>query len=224
MEAENVRAIAIEKAYWGSKMTSFYLPRNGRVVSNDYRPNELWETDFHYVKFSLPGVDAAGIPIELGQRTGTGQMSMQTSREIDPLIEDPEHERDQVELEALRGALLKGMEAQAQNGMLDPHEIAMIAQLKRAGDKELEECVIDVQEALQKKQAALAQSQPGAPETQPGLAQAPPPGAPVPGQQGPPPLDQLLQGLRGPAKQSPAEQQLGGPGPTPPTAPPPPGQ
>jgi hypothetical protein len=206
---EDERAIAISKAYWGNRSTSFYIPRSGKPVSDDFRPNDVFKTDFHFVKFSMPGVDAAGIPIELGQRTGTGEMSMMTARLLDPMIEDAQFETDQVELEGIRLALLKGLENQAAQGTLDPHEIALIAKLKRGGkDIALEDAVIEAQEELQRRQAALQDADPGSAETMPGLAQTPPPGSP-PAQGAPPPsLAQMLQQLRSPTNQSGAEQAM----------------
>jgi hypothetical protein len=213
-ESEDVRAIAIMKAWYGPKATSFYIPRDGKIVKKDYTPDEAFDTDWHYVKFSMPGVDAAGIPIELGQRLGTGELSMQTAREIDPIIEDPIRERDQVEIEGLNKALLAGLEQRLQmppeQGGMDPHEIALIAQIKAKSHKELYECVIDANEEMQKRNAAAQQNPPGPnePEAQPGLGGAAPPGGPAPG--GPPPLADLLQSLRSPTKESPAETQLAG--------------
>ena len=215
-EAEVARAIAVMKGWYGGTTTSFYIPRNGKPVSRDYRPNDLFKTDLCIAKFSMPGVDAASIPIEIGQRTGTGEMSMDTARRMDPMVEDPEHERDQVELEGLRLALLKGLEQQAATGALDPQEVALIAQLKRGGDGlEFEECVIKAHDIIQKQQAAAQGAAGGLaapPEQQPGLGQAPPPAPP--GQAGPPPLAQLLAGLRQPTQQSGAEQAMGAAGAT----------
>jgi hypothetical protein len=210
MEAENERAIAVAKGWYGSKMTSFYVPRSGKPTNDDYSPNALFDSDFHFVKFSMPGVDAAGIPIELGQRTGTGEMSMATARRSDPMIDDPDFEDRQVIVEGLRTGLLKGLEMQAgQPGALDPHEFALIIQKVQTGRQSLEEAVIEAQAALQQQQADLQQAQPGSPETQPGMAQAAPPGAPQAG--GPPPLAQMLQSLRSPTQQSPAETGLTAP-------------
>lgn len=210
MVAEDERAIAIAKAHWGGRQFSFYIPRSGKSVANDYTPNEVFKTDFHFVKFSMPGVDAAGIPIEIGQRIGTGELSMLTARREDPMVEDADFETNQVELEGLRTALLKGLENQAAEGALDPHEIAMIAKLKRGGqDIPLEDAVAQAHELFQRKQAELQNAPPGAPETMPGIGQAPPPGAPQAAGQ-PPGLMQILQSLRQPTRQAPAEQALAG--------------
>ncbi len=210
IEAEDRRAIAISKGYWGNKMTSFYVPHSGKKMGDDYRPNEVFANDFHFVKFSMPGVDAASIPIELGQRTQTGEISMDTARRSDPMVEDADHERQMVDLEKLRMATLTATEQGAASGSLDPHEIAMIAQKYRMSPTlEIEDALLEVHNELQAQQAALPQAPPGAPEAQPGLAPAPPPGAPPAAGGGPPPpLAQLLAGLRQPEQQSAPEQQL----------------
>ena len=219
--AEAAKAIAVMKGWYGNKMVSFYQPRSGKVVGDAYKANELFVTDFAMVKYSMPGVDASGIPIELGQRTQSGLMSQYTARREDPMIEDPDFEELQVPLEGLRMAALKGLEQGLAAGQLDIHEVAMIASLLNNGKGlQLEEAIAQAHDMLQKQQAVLAaQNAPpgGAPgaESMPGLAPAPPPGAAAPAG-GPPPLAQVLAGLRQPTQQSPAEQQLGQPTPPPP--------
>lgn len=212
IEAEDRRGIAIAKAYWGNSMTSFYVPRSGVKVADDYRPNDIFVSDMHFVKFSMPGVDAASIPIELMQRAQAGEISMDTARRADPLVEDADHERNMVDLEKLRGATLAALEQGAQSGTVDPHEIAMITQLFNENPTmEIEDALAEVHQRLQAQQAQLPQAPPGSPEAQPGLAPAPPPGAAAPGAgaaAGPPPLAQMLQGLRQPTAQSAPEQQL----------------
>lgn len=209
-EAEVARAIAVEKAYYGNLTVSFHQSRKGKNVGDTFTPNQLFDSDFCIVQYSMPGVDSAGIPIELGQRTQSGILSQDTARRLDPMVDDPEHEASQVEIEGLRRALLAGLEAKAQQGGLDPHEMALIIKLKNGKTpRALEDAVIEAQSQLQQQQADLQSAQPGSAETMPGMGEAPPPGAPAP-QQGPPPLAQLLQGLRGPANVTPAEQQAAG--------------
>jgi hypothetical protein len=187
LEAENVRAIATMKAFYGTKATSFYLGRTDpEPPKKDYTPNDCFgETDWHIVKYSMPGADAASIPIELGQRTGTGEMSLQTSREIDPLIDDPIRERNQVELEGLRHALMSGLEQRSAQGMFDPADIARIAAMKAENPGlYLEDCYLRVEQAQQARAAAAAQQAQAAA----GPAGAPAPGTPTPPGVGPPPL------------------------------------
>lgn len=227
LEAENIRAIATAKGYWGAKQTSFYVPRSGKPLRNDYTPDKAFETDWHVVKYSMPGSDAASIPIELGQRTSTGEMSQQTAREIDPFIEDPIRERNQVEMEGLQRAIIGGLEQQlampAGQGGMDPITVAKIAQMRATNPgMYIQDAMIAVHEQMQKDQAAQqasAQQQgptvPGMgqadPNAQPGM-NAPPPGAPAPAT--PPPqageqnLAAILQTLRRPANQGAPEQAL----------------
>lgn len=220
LESENRRAVAIMKAYYGGKPSMFFMGSDGKVVRPDYTPTETFETDLSYVKYSMPGSDVNGMVIAIGQRVGTGIMSKQTAREMDPAIEDPIRERDQTEIESLRNALLVGLETQASQGQLDPSIIAEIAALKAQRHVTLEQAVKQIHEEQQQKQAEqanqMAQAQPGAPATpemQPGIAGAaaqmsapvPPPAA------GGADLSQMLNNLRRPAQQSGPELSLSAP-------------
>lgn len=215
LEAENRRAIKIQKAYYGNKPSMFFMGSDGKVVRPDYVPNEAFETDLSYVKYSMPGSDVNGMVIAIGQRVGTGIMSTQTAREMDPAIEDPIRERDQVEIESLRRALLSGLEQQAQAGTLDPSIIARIAMEKAQRHVTIEAAVQKVHEEEQAKQAqqASAATPEGAPEApmemQPGLGAVPAPGpvSPIPAPpQGEQNLGAVLASLRSPTRMSPAEQ------------------
>lgn len=224
LEAENRRAIKIMKAYYGNKPSMFFMGTDGKVAHPDYTPNDAFETDMNYVKYSMPGSDVNGMVIAIGQRVGTGIMSTQTAREMDPAIEDPIRERDQVEVESLRRAMLAGLEQQATQGTLDPSVIAEIALAKAERHVTLESAVKKIHEEMQKKQAdqanqqAQMQQQGGqqqaTPEMQPGLAGAaaqqaaapvPPPTAGVQD------LSSMLGALRRPARQGAAEQGLQAP-------------
>ena len=216
LEYENKRAVKIMKAYYGNKPSMFFMGSDGDVVRNDYVPNEAFETDLSYVKYSMPGADVNGMVIAIGQRVGTGIMSTQTAREMDPAIEDPIRERDQVEVESLRRALLSGLETQASQGTLDPNIIARIASAKAQRHVTLEAAVQKVHEEMQQEQATQANAgppEPGAmmPETQPGIGVGPenPAGVPVEApDQGTQNLSQLLSNLRRPARMSQAERGL----------------
>ena len=228
MEAEVRRAIAYQKAYHGNKPSQFVMGTSGAVIQKDYVPNEAFETDLCYVKYSVPGSDVNGMVIAIGQRVGTGIMSKQTAREMDPAIEDPVRERDQVELEGIRQALLTGLEQQAASGQLDPASIARIAVLKAEKHIPLEVAVNQVHEEMQKKQAMAQQAQqqgqqfappgqedqnpeqPNMVDQMPGMAPPGAPGTPVPQPpQGQMDLSSLLRSLRTPTRQTPAEQALG---------------
>lgn len=216
MEAENRRAVAIMKGWFGSKATCFDLPLNGYVNDmTDYTPNETFEVDTNEVIFPMPGVDSAAIPIELGQRMQTGEISMYTSRLLDPLIKDALFEGDQVEIEGVRRALLTSVENAATQGQMGPDQIAALAKLL-SGKKhvDLEDAVLEVHKQAQAAQAAQAAAQPAPadPNAQPGIGPGGPPqgGPPSPfsGPPSSPALAQILGGLRQPAAQSGPEQQM----------------
>ena len=192
---EDKIAIAIEKAYYGNSPKSFYMPgRKGGIT--DYTPNKLWETDFHYVAYSASGSDVNSLIVGLGQRLGTGLMSKETARESDPLIVDPELEKDRIVAEGIEAALLQSIQSQAAdpNGPYQPDDLAYIAMQVQSNKMSLAEAIQAAQKRAQARQAAEAPQ--GAPETMPGLAMpgmgAEQPAAPS----GPPNPQALLQALQ----------------------------
>ena len=221
LEAENEIAVAVMKKCYGSKSTSFYIPRDGKVVHADYTPNAAFETDMNFVKWSMPGADVNSLVIALGQRVGFGEMSIQTAQEMDPAIEDPARERNQIANEALTKAFLQGLETQASQPGFDPSIIARIAVL-HASDEAMTpaEAFMKVwEEEHQKQQAEAAQAPPAAPPG-PGIPGAPPgmgggspmmqapPGAAIgPAPQSATNLADVLKTLRRPQQLGPAEQQ-----------------
>lgn len=166
---EDKIAIAVEKTYWGSQPKSFFIPGLKGGIT-DYTPDKLWETDFHYVAYSASGSDVNSLIVGLGQRLGTGLMSKESAREADPLIADPELERDRIVAEAIESALLNSIQAQAAdpNGPYQPDDLAFIAQQVQSNKMTLAEAIQAAQKRAQERQATPAPS--GAPETMPGLA------------------------------------------------------
>jgi len=194
---EDKVAIAIEKAYWGSTAKSFYMGGR-RGGTRDYTPNKLWETDVHYVSYPASGSDVNALIVGLGQRLGTGLMSKESAREADPLITDPELERDRIVAESLESALLASIQSQAAdpNGPYQPDDLAFIMEQVRTNKMELPEAIMAAQKRAQERQAT--QVEPGAPEAMPGLS---PPGVgmeqPVMGEAPPEGIDGLLAQLTG---------------------------
>jgi hypothetical protein len=209
MIEEDKVAIAIEKAYWGANAKSFFMPGMGGGIK-DYTPNKLWETDFHYVAYSAAGSDVNSLIVGLGQRLGTGLMSKESAREADPLISDPELEKDRLVAEGIEAALLSSIQAQAAdpNGPYQPDDLAYIASQVQSNKMNLSQAIMAAQKRAQARQAEQAPA--GSPETMPGLAM-PGMGAEQPiGGGGPASLESLLGGLGGaPAG---AEAQPGSPG------------
>lgn len=184
-EAELEVAVAVMKGNYGSKSTSFYIPISEKVGPRpDYTPNETFETDMNFVKWSMPGSDANALVISLGQRVGFGEMSLQTAREMDPAIEDPERERNQVENEGLMKAFLQGVEQQASQPGFDVSMIAKATMLHALNPAmtPAEAWVEVMDQAKKDAYAAQAEQQTQAPPGQPGM---PPGGPPQPGT-GPP--------------------------------------
>jgi hypothetical protein len=209
MIEEDKIAIAIEKAYWGANSKSFFMPGMGGGIK-DYTPNKLWETDFHYVAYSAAGSDVNSLIVGLGQRLGTGLMSKESAREADPLISDPELEKDRLVSEGIETALLSSIQAQAAdpNGPYQPDDLAYIASQVQSNKMNLPQAIMAAQKRAQARQAEQAPV--GSPETMPGLAM-PGMGAEQPiGGGGPASLDSLLGGLGGPPAG--AEAQPGSPG------------
>jgi len=169
MIEEDKIAIAIEKAYWGSYAKSFFMPGMGGGIK-DYTPNKLWETDFHYVAYSAAGSDVNNLIVGLGQRLGTGLMSKESAREADPLISDPELEKDRLVAEGIEAALLSSIQTQAAdpNGPYQPDDLAYIATQVQSNKMNLSEAIMAAQKRAQARQAAQAPA--GSPETMPGLA------------------------------------------------------
>jgi hypothetical protein len=216
LEAENLRAVAIQKSYYGKKMTSFYVGRDGQTLkgADTYTPNDIFETDVHFVKYSLPGADMNGMIIGLGQRVGLGTLSTETFMEMDPVVEDVQMERSRVAQDGIRKALLASVEQGAAQGQMPANVIAMILKKMQNPDTLVEDAINQVHEEMaaqqQAAQEAQQQGQPPGPESQPGIS-APPPGAPgTPPGAGPgpgmpvspgPPSSQNLQNILGALKQ-----------------------
>jgi hypothetical protein len=226
LELENQRAVKVMKSYYGKKPSMFFMGSDGKVVRPDYTPNEAFETDLSYVKYSMPGSDANGMVVQVGQMVGLGAMSKQTAMEMLPMIEDPVRERDQVELEGLRAALLAGLEQQASAGSLDPSIIARIARAKAERHVTLEDAVSKIHDEMKQEQAdqANAQAQPqeqATPEMQPGMAVGPEnPAQGAPQSQGKPSLEEMLAqlhtqgeagGVPNPMQQGPGSQGMPAP-------------
>ena len=168
--AEDKIAIGIEKAYFGSQPKSFFFSgRSGGKV--DYTPNKLWESDFHTVAYSASGADVNSLVITLGQRLGVGLISKESAREADPMIADPELEKDRIVAESMEAALLASIQQQAAdpNGPYQPDDLAYLTRLTVVENVPLYEAVARTQRRAQERQATPA-PEAMAPEAMPGLA------------------------------------------------------
>jgi hypothetical protein len=138
-------------------------------------------------------------------------MSKESAREADPLISDPELEKDRLVSEGIEAALLSSIQTQAAdpNGPYQPDDLAYIAMQVASNKMSLSEAIMAAQKRAQERQAAQVPA--GSPEAQPGLSM---PGmgmeAGMGGPAGPPQLGDLLGRLGGGAGASAQPQSPGG--------------
>lgn len=181
LEEENVRAIATDKAYF-SGTKSFYFNWNGAKGRGEYDPATLWSTDENHVRYVFPGADVNELIVGIGQRKGMGIMSDYRAMELDPLVDDPEMERDRIEAEELIRALRQGLQQQFATAAIPLHDAAYIIEQKLQKGVPIYEAVARAQKRAQARQASgpsagpaetPAALPPGSPEAQPGLAAGP---------------------------------------------------
>ena len=179
------------KGYYPKAVSMFVLPRDGKIQQipgnpQTYIPDEVFVSDSSTCSYPFLGADASSIPIEIGQRVGTTEMSLQTAREMDPRIADPAQEALRVTSEGLEKAILGGIEQQLAGGTLDPIVAAKIEIAYRQDPSaHFADIYVKVHEDMQKQQAAQAQQQ----QQPPGLSGGAPPGPPpqtMPGASVPP--------------------------------------
>lgn len=218
LQAENIRAIATAKGWFGNIPRNFWVSWKGAKGAVTYTPNVHFETDEHQVVYSMPGSDQNGLMILTGQAVGTGTMSKQRAMELNPLIDDVEREKDRMQAEAIDDAVLAGLQSQAANpdSPIPITDLARIKQLVKQDKMDLADAIAQVQLEAQERQAEITAegapdtALPGSPESMPGItaegqgAQVPTTAAPeAPSAQG---LSQLLFSLRSAQRQTPQEQ------------------
>jgi hypothetical protein len=169
LQYENKVAINLAKAYAPNKPKSFYVGWAKAKGWTDYTPATDFVTDENIVSYASPGADLNDLVVGGGQRMGMGTMSKHRFMELDPLVEDPERERDLVKKEAMEEALLASIQQQASTGAIPPADLARIMLLVANDTLELAEAIEKVQKEAQARQATPAPA--GSPETMPGLAQ-----------------------------------------------------
>lgn len=174
LEEENEVAIALSKAWAGDKQRTIFVGTGNASRPVTYIPNETFETDEHVVSYPASGTDINSLIIGIGQRVGLGTMSKQTAATLDPYIDNPEAEHDQIIAEGLEQALMAGLQQQASSGQIPPLTLAKIMRLVADDRMELAEALNKVtEEALKEEQAKQEAAQaPGAGEMTPDMAAA----------------------------------------------------
>jgi hypothetical protein len=104
-------------------------------------------------------------------------MSHYRAMELDPLVEDPDLERDRITGEGLERAFMQGLQQQVAQAQIPPDDAAYIVELVVAKRVPLFQAVQRAQKRAQDRQASAGPPGtpqgpvlPGAPEAQPGLA------------------------------------------------------
>lgn len=210
---EDRAAIALSKHYVGGREKTLYVGTGNAAKTITYRPNEVFDTEEHTVSYAAVGADLNNLIMGLGQRVGMGIMSKRTAASLDPFIDNPEVEHDEIIVEGLESALLGGLQQQAAAGAIPPTAVAKIMSLVGSDKMELAEAinkaVEDAQKEAQAAQEAAQQEQQMA--ATPEMAAAGPTAAsltgnpealsPVPGaEQGTQDIGALLASLRGSAQ------------------------
>src|ERR1035437_10023007 len=152
MEAENRRAIAVMRGYFGNKATSFYIPRNGKVTQEDYTPNDVFENDQNVCKYGMTGTDANSFVIAMGQRLQMETISQQTFMMSDPVVEDVQEEMARIWISGARRAMMASIENPQQPQ--DPTFVARFAKALQDGKTQPEDALIEVHQQMQQAQAA----------------------------------------------------------------------
>ena len=169
-------AITMEKKYFGSRSFSFRMGKDGVSPSNDFVPNRVFETDLMQVRFPLPGTDINQLTVQLLQKQGAGELDLDTMRELDPMIEDPERVKERIEVENLEKAWFTGIEQLfAQNPADSAILLAKVIKARQEGQSVID-AFLDVHAEMQQQQAQ--QAAPPSPGTSPTAA----PGGPSPEQ------------------------------------------
>lgn len=180
LREENIRAIAITKAYFGAERHTFYVNWRGATGPLDYTPNQTFISDHNVVKYAMAGSDLNGQVVRTGQKLGAGLISKKTARRNDPEIADADFEDHQVTAEQLEQAFLQALSQQASTGAINPVDLARIVQLVKNDKMQPIEAFNKAHEEAQARQATSGEPgtpegpvEPGSPEAQPGAA---PPG------------------------------------------------
>ena len=160
MEYENHLAIDIAKAWWGNTKTSYYMYEGRKAKTGEYAPNSLFDSACrHVVSYPLAGADLNALVVGMGQRIGLGIMSKQSAAELDPIIEDPELEKDRITAEALEMAMLASIQQAASDGTLSPAIVGRISELVKSDRMELPAALAKAQEEEQQRAQAQAETE-----------------------------------------------------------------
>ena len=157
LEEENEVAIQLAKAWAGDTTKTIYVGTGNSSRPVTYTPNKTFEVTEHVVSYPATGTDLNNLIIGVGQRVGLGIMSKRTAATLDPYIDNPEQEHDQIIAEGLEQALVSGLQQQAASGAIPPLTLAKIMRLVSNDKMELAEALNKVTEEAMREQQAMEQ-------------------------------------------------------------------
>lgn len=160
------RGIAgVSKGYFGAKSYRLWSGRGADPHMVEVRPNRDFADDTNKVSYAFPGSDVNAITVALGQAVGTQMMSKATARAKHPMVDNPDHEAEQIAREQLEDALYAGLRQQMVAGQIPVPDAARIIELMRT--MPIEQAISQAQREAQERQATPTED-PAA--QQPGLA------------------------------------------------------
>lgn len=154
LQEENKIGMELAKAYSGDRKTTIFVGTGNAARPVTYTPNETFEHTEHVVSYPATGSDLNQLIIGIGQRVGLGIMSKQTAASLDPYVDNPEVEKDQIVAEGLEQALVAGLQQQAASGQIPPLVVSKVMKLVRDDKMELAEAFNKVTEDAMKEQQA----------------------------------------------------------------------
>jgi len=155
LEQENKIGMELAKAYAGETKTTIYVGTGNAARPVTYTPNDTFEHTEHVVSYPATGSDLNQLIIGIGQRVGLGLMSKATAASLDPYVDNPEVEKDQIIAEGLEQALVAGMQQQAASGQIPPLVVSKVMKLVRDDKMELAEAFNKVTEEAMAEQEAM---------------------------------------------------------------------
>ena len=159
LEEEDEIAIRLAKSYAGETPTTIYVGTGNNTKAVTYTPNKVFKDEEHVVSYPATGTDVNSLIIGLGQRVGLGIMSKRTAATLDPFIDNPEVEHDQIIAEGLEQALVSGLQQQAATGAIPPLVLAKIMRMVESDKMELAEALNKATEDALKEQQRQQEEQ-----------------------------------------------------------------
>lgn len=176
LDAIDEAVAATYEGFWPGRTYTVFSGWQGANRHVTYTPNKVWgdavtagggRSRHSSVAYPLPGLDAQGTNIILGQLNQARLIGRRTARAIHPLITNPDGQEQELIEEALDDAISMTAIDLVKSGQLAWTDLAAIRAKVRTGQP-MEDAIAEAQEEAQERQA----TQPEAP-AEPELALSP---------------------------------------------------